>query len=283
MLLAVFIMAIWGFNFAVAKSGVEEMPPLFLTALRFALVAFLMVWFVRPPRGYLRAVMALSVTMGSLHFGLMFTGLTRVDASVAAIAIQLQVPFAAILAAALFKDRLGWRRAAGMAVAFAGILLIVGEPRVRTELVYLLCVIGASFVWATANVQIKALDEIDGMTLNAWISLFAAPQLLVLSLLFEDGQLEAAAAATWVGWGSIVYMAVVTTMFAYGLWYGLIGRYPTNQTMPFTLLVPVFGVLSGVLVRGEPFGWLTAAGGILTLAGVGVIVLRRPKLASPEG
>ncbi len=282
-LLILGVMMVWGFNFVVAKEGLAEFPPLLLMALRFGLVAAVMIWFVRPPRGYWRTIAMLSITLGSLHFSLMFVGLTRVDASVASIAIQMQVPFAALLAAVFFQDRLGWRRALGMAVAFAGVVLIAGQPRVSTDLLFLCSVIAASFVWAVANIQIKGMAEIDGMTLNAWISLFAAPQLLLLSLLLEQGQMAAIAEASWRGWGAIVYMAVVVTMIAYGIWYSMIDRYPTNQTMPFTLLVPIFGVLSGVFVLGEPFTGAMALGGALTLAGVGVIVLRRPKLASPEG
>ncbi|MGH6915731.1 MAG: DMT family transporter [Geminicoccales bacterium] len=282
LLLLVLVAAIWGFNFVVAKAGLDEMPPLFLMALRFSVVALLLIWFVPPPRGRWRGVLLLSVTLGSLHFGLMFAGLTGVDASVASIAIQLQVPFAAILAAVFFNDRLGWRRVLGMVLAFAGVVLIAGEPREGASPLHLALVIAASFVWAAGNVQVKALDGLDARTLNAWISLFSAPQLLLLSLLLEHGQLEAAAAATWRGWGAIAYMAVLVTMGAYGIWYAMIDRYPTNQTMPFTLLVPVFGVLSGVLVLDEPFTATMAAGGVLTLLGVGVIVLRRPKLAQPE-
>lgn len=282
MALMVLIMLVWGANFVVAKLGLQELPPLLLTGLRFALVAALLVWFAPPPRGYLPSILALSVTLGSLHFALMFSGLTRIDASVAAIAIQLQVPFAALLAAFFFDDRLGWRRAGGMVLAFVGIVLIVGEPRVGAELPYLLMVIAASFVWAVGNIQVRRLEQVDGLTLNAWISLFSAPQLILLSLLLEDGQLAALEAAGWRGWGSIAYMTVIVTIVGYGLWYRMVARYPTNQTMPFTLLAPVFGVLSGVLALGEPLTWQIVLGGLATVGGVGIIVLRRPKLAKPE-
>lgn len=283
LLLAVFVMMIWGFNFVVAKTGLTEFPPLFLMALRFGLVGLTLIWFVKPPGRQLGRILMLSVTLGSLHFSLMFTGLTRVDASVASIAIQLQVPFAAMLAAFVFKDRLGWRRAVGMALAFAGIVVIAGQPRVSADIGYLLLVIAASFVWAVANIQVKALGEINGWTLNAWISMFAAPQLLLISLLVEHGQWAALETATWRGWGSVGYMGIVVTMVGYGIWYRLIAGYPTNQTMPFTLLVPVFGVLSGMAVLGEPFTWQMVVGGLATVSGVGIIVRRRPPLAErPE-
>jgi len=278
----VFVTAIWGLNFVVAKLGLQEIPPLLLTALRFFVVAILLVPFVPRPRRILTRILPLSVTLGSLHFSLMFVGLTRVDASVASIAIQLQIPFAAILAAIFFKDRLGWRRAAGMALAFFGVVLVAGMPRISGDRLYLVLVILASLVWAVGNVQVKALDGIGAVTLNAWISLFSAPQLLILSLIFEHGQRAALANAGWRGYGALAYMAIMVTIVGYGLWYAMIARYTTNMTMPFLLLVPVFGVLSGVTMLGEPLSWQVILGGLAVVAGVGVIVLRRPKLARPE-
>ncbi len=280
-LLAVAVMFVWGLNFVVAKLGIQRFPPMFLIALRFTLVAALMVWFVRPPRERLWRVLGVSVTLGGLHFALMFTGLQRVDAGTAAIAIQLQVPFAALLAAIFFKDRFGWRRTLGTAVAFAGIGLIAGMPKVGENIGSLAMVIAAALVWATANAQIKALGEIDGFALNAWVAVFAAPQLFLASWLLESGQIAALRTADWIGWGAVVYMALVTTIGGYGFWYYLLGRYRMNQVMPLILLVPVFGVLSGVLFLDEALDWRILTGGALTVAGVGVIVLRRPRLVAP--
>jgi O-acetylserine/cysteine efflux transporter len=96
----------------------------------------------------------------------------------------------------------------------------------------------------------------------------------------EQGQTAEILGAGWQGWGAIAYMAFLVTILAYGLWYPLVYRYPVNQTMPWTLTVPVFGVLSGVLVLGEPMTVWLLAGGILTLAGVAVIVLPGPAPAS---
>ena len=281
-ILILFVILVWGFNLVVAKTGLEVFPPLFMMALRFGLVALVLVWFAPRPRGMWKEIAMLSVTMGSLHFSLMFVGLTKVAASIAAIAIQLQVPIAAILAAVLFKDYFGWRRGLGMALALAGIIVVAGAPTVRTELVYLLMVIAASGVWAVANIQVKRLKRIDGLALNAWISLLATPQLLLASWVLEDGQMAALANAGWLEWGTIAYMSGVVTVIGYGIWYYMIGKYATNQTMPFTLLVPLVGVLSGVLVLGEPMSWTIVIGGAATLGGVAIIVLRRPKLGGPE-
>ncbi len=281
-LLALFTMVIWGLNFVVGKIGLAELPPMLLIGLRFALVAVLLVAFVPRPKGQMLQILGLSVTMGSLHFSLMFTGLRDVDAAVAAIAVQAQVPFSSLLAAMFFGDRIGWRRTVAMIVAFAGIALIAGEPRMETRLAPLAMVIVASFLWAIGNIQIKQMGKLNEFSTNAWVALFTAPQLLIGSALFETGQIEAMAGASLLAWGSIGFMAIFVTIVGYGVWYYLIPRYPVNQTMPFLLLMPIFGVLFGVVLLDELLTWQMVAGGVLTIAGVGVIVLRRPKLAEPE-
>jgi O-acetylserine/cysteine efflux transporter len=280
--LVIFVMLVWGLNFVVAKWGLEQFPPIFMIGLRFGAVALLLLPFVKIPRDKLGSILLLSFTLGCVHFSLMFTGLDGLDAAAAAIATQTQVPFAALIAAIVLKDKLGWRRSAGMALAFIGIVVMAGEPRLSGNLWPLFCVIAASFMWAVANIQIKQMGAVDGFALNAYLGLFAAPQLFLASALLETGQLQALARADWVGWSSVAYMAVMVTIVSYALWYRVLRRYTVNQAMPFTLLVPVLGVLSAALLLNEPLGWRVVLGGAATVAGVAVIVLRRPRLAEPE-
>lgn len=274
---------LWGMNFAVVKAGLAELPPIFFVALRFAAVALVLLPFVRLSRHKLGQLVALSVTLGGLHFSMMFVGLRGLDVATAAIAIQLQVPFAAILAAVAFRDRLGWRRLLGMAIAFAGVALIAGEPRFDGNLLPLALVVTAALVWSIANIQIKALgEEVDVFALSAWVALLAAPQLFLASFVLEDGQVAALLAASWVAWSSIAYQVVMVTIIGYGIWYWNMRRHPVNQVMPFTLLVPLFGVLSGILFFDERLTVPMMIGSAATIVGVAIIVLRRPRVVAPS-
>lgn len=276
------IAVIWGFNFAVAKTGLAHMPPILFIALRFTLVAILLVPFVKFPKEHWRQIFGVSITLGLLHFSIMFTGLKTLDAATAAIAIQLQVPFAALLAAVFFKDTLGWRRALGMATAFAGVALIAGEPRLDGQYLALFFVILAACIWSVASVQIKLMPTLDGFSLNAWVAVFSTPMLFLASYLLEEGQGEALASMNWVTALAVVYQAVLVVVVGYGVWYWLLRRYSLNQAMPFTLLIPLFGVLSGILFLGERMTPFLVGGGLLTVLGVAIIVIRRPKVAAPD-
>src|SRR5579859_5480896 len=104
-ILALLAMAFWGLNFAFAKMALAEFPPILLAALRFLLVAAVLLPFCRRPPS-IRPIMLLAAILGFLHFPLVFYGLSRLDASTSAIVLQLQVPAGVLLAALLLGDRL---------------------------------------------------------------------------------------------------------------------------------------------------------------------------------
>ena len=237
---------------------------------------------MKPPRGRWKDILVISMLLGVAHFALMFNGLQGLDASTAAISIQLQVPFASLLAAIFLKDKLGWRRALGMAIAFAGVVIIAGEPRLDGQYTYLFMVIVAACLWAVCNLVVKLQEPLDGMVLLAWISVFAAPVLLGLSFVFEEGQWEMLTSVGFDGISAVVYQSIFVVVLGYGIWYRLLRIYPLNIMMPFTLLLPPVGVASGVLVLGEQLTVTFLIGAAVTIVGVGIILIRRPTTAQPE-
>ena len=277
------IQAIWGVNFVVVKLGLDHMPPLFFVAMRFSLAALILLPFSGLPRTHLKRVIPLSFTLGVMHFTLIFTGMHYLDASTTAIAVQLQVPFAAILAAIFFKESLHWRRITGMVIAFAGIVLIAGQPRFFANPWPLASVIAAAMVWSIANVQVKMLgDEIDAVQLNGWIAILAAPQLLVVSYALEGDRWPGLAEIGWPGAFALAYQAIIVAAFSYWIWYNLMRRYPVNQVMPFMLLQPLIGAASGVVFRNEEISLPMVFGGIGILIGVAIIIIRRPAVIAPS-
>lgn len=267
------VVVLWGINFVAVKAGVEAMPPLFGTALRFAIVAAVLCPFYRPRLYHLADIFKVAILLGVCHFGLVFLGIKRVDAATASIVMQLNVPFGVLVGAVFLKERFGWARAFGIALAFVGVAVLAGEPQ-RPDPLGILLLVGASVAWASSNVLIKVVHLPDPLVLNGWMALCSVPFLLGLSWLFEDGQMAAVRTAGWAGWGGIVYTAVLSSIVAHTLWYWLLERHPINLLVPFNLLVPPIGVASGVLLLGDPFSWQKLAGGLVTIAGVAVIQLR---------
>lgn len=277
-LFAIAVPTIWGLGFTLAKFALAEFPPILLTALRFSVTALALVWFVRMPRKLLPRIFLVAVVSATIQYSLTYTGLDGMDVSTAGLIIQLEVPLAALIAVVFLKERLGWRRAMGMAMAFAGIGLIMGEPKVQENLMPAFLVMGGALTWAIGQVMVRSLGQVGGFTLIAWVAAMAAPQLFVSSAAFENGQWDALRNATWISWAAIFYLGLVMNGVGYAMWYHLLGRHPVNQVMPYLLLVPVVSVVGGVTLLGEQLSWLVVLGGAIVIAGVAFITIDLERL-----
>jgi uncharacterized membrane protein len=107
-------------------------------------------------------------------------------------------------------------------------------------------------------------------SLLVWSSVVAPVPLLGLSLIFEGtGRWQhAASSLNASGIAALAYVVVVSTFFASGTWYRLMSRYPASTVAPFTLLVPVIGILTAWLVRGEHPAWGELLGSLTVLFGL---------------
>ncbi|PMR73281.1 DMT family transporter [Billgrantia endophytica] len=279
LLLGLLIVAIWALNIIVIKLGVEELPPLLLTTLRFILVAALLVPFHPVARHQLPFLLLLSMTFGTLHFALLFIGLGQAEAGTGALLVQMGTPFATLLAVIFLGERLNGRRMVGLALSFGGVVILAGGPSLPSPLPMALLLLSA-LGWAVSQLLIKRGPNIAPMALAGWVALFAIPQVGLGSWWFESGQMEAIGQAGWAGWGAVFYTAVMSSIVAYGLWYGLLRRHPVNRLAPLSLLVPVGAVLLGVILLGEHLNGHILAGGALVIAGVALIVIRFKRRSS---
>lgn len=277
----VLICLVWGFNFVAAKTGLQELPPLLFTALRFLLVALLIAPFLRRfPAPRMRQIVLIAVLGGSLHFGLIFLGLTITDASIAAIVAQLNVPFATLLSIWWLGEHVGWRRWTGIGAAFGGVALIGVDPHVIPDLrgVGLVALGGLSI--ATAMILMRRLSGVRPLQLQAWIALLSWPPLLLFSLGVEAHQWAVLMEARPLTWAALAYTAVGASIVGHAGFYYLLQRYEVSLAGPLTLMAPIFGMFFGITLLGEPFSWRIGAGAALTLLGVLLVAMR--SRAAPE-
>ena len=280
MAVGLLVALIWGMGFVFAKAAINQVPPIFLMAMRFSIAALVLVWFARVPRGQIVRIFWISMISAALQYSLTFTGVKGLDASVATLIVQLEVPFLVILGALFLQEKPGIRKWIGIMLAFVGVGLIAGEPRVGTAWISVLLVIGGAATWAIGQAMIRTLRDIDGLTATAWVAVFAAPQLFVMSFVFESGQIEALMLADWVVWAAITYLGLVMTALGYGLWYSLVRKYPISLVAPFLLMLPVFTVIGSVAFLSEQLTPHILIGGLIVISGVAfVIVEKQPVVA----
>jgi O-acetylserine/cysteine efflux transporter len=272
---AIAVAFLWGSHFVVLKGGAfTEFPPFLFMALRFALVGLVMLPFVkRPRRDELGPIVVLSLILGFGHFGLIAFSIDGLDAAVAIILTNTHTAFSAALAWLVYRERLGLARAAGMLLAFCGVLLIAGAPGAQHALWPILAALGASIAWTLANFHVKRHPGLDGSMLNAWTAILAVPQLALASVLFERGEWGRLEAVEIGGIATLLYSALLVFIVGYGLWFWLLRRQPVNRAVPFTLLVPVFGIGLSAALLHETLTLAFIAGAAATMLGVALIVL----------
>ena len=274
------ICAIWGFNLIAIKAGVDRMPPIFFTLLRFAVLAAAVAPFLRLRRGEMRWLLLASVCSGGLQFALMFVGID-LSSSMSAVAIagQLGVPFMTLLSIAILGEHVGWRRWTGILLSFAGVMVIGFNPAVFDSLGGLALVVLGALSGSLGLVAIKRVHDIKPLELQAWFAWSSLPVLLLLTLVLEDGQLESLAGLDLVGVGAVLYTALAASLVGHTVFFFLVQRYAVTSVAPVTVLAPLFSVFFSVLLLGERLDLRIIAGGAMTLAGVVIIAMREQRLA----
>ena len=277
--LALLVVAIWGFNFVVIKWSVEALPPVLAAALRFLFAAIPMVFFLRPPRAPWYLVLAFGLAFGfALYAFLNLSIAWGMPAGLSSLVLQTQAFFTMAMAFMLLGERPSRFQVIGASIAFGGIGMIALERMAGTGLLPLSMTLLAAVSWGLANVLTRMAGRINALAFTVWGSLAAPIPLLALSAATE-GVPAITAALAGFGWreaGLIAFLAYPATLLGGGIWSWLLGRHPATVVAPFTLLVPITGLLSGYLVLGETITPVEIAGGALVIAGLVVTLLRRP-------
>jgi O-acetylserine/cysteine efflux transporter len=278
--LLVGITFIWGFNLITSKVGVGEIPPVLFTFLRFAIVAVVLVPFLRVQPGQMSAVVVASLLAGALNFALNFAALRRANSvSSVAIASQLGVPFATLLSVALLGETVRWRRWTGITLSFIGVAIMGLDPQISDRWESLALAIASAFMGALGIIAIKKLRGFSPIGLLAWTAWISLPVLLLTALRVEQPDFaQLLHNVTWRGWGALAFAAIGGSLIAHTAYFHLVQKYPVTSVAPLTTLSPVFSVIFGVLLLGDPITGRILIGGACTLAGVLIITLREKRI-----
>lgn len=270
-LLALVTITIWGSNFVVIKFGLQGLPPILFSSLRFLFAAIPLVFFVKPPAAPWRLVAGFALFQFAMQFTLLFTGIKLgFPPGLASLVIQLQAFFTIGLAVLFLKERPLLNQLAGALVALAGMVVVAWNLDAKPTLIGFVLVVAAGFCWGTANIFTKKIGKVNPLSLVAWGSLIATPPLLLASWCIEGPQAWGAALdkLNWVSIGAVFFQSYPNTIIGYGIWSYLIRQYPAATVAPFTLLVPVVGMIAAALILFEPLQWWKLGAGMLVLGGL---------------
>jgi drug/metabolite transporter (DMT)-like permease len=273
----------WAAHTIVSKLVVSgmEIPPLFYAAVRFGIVALVAApWLMPFPRPPWR-VLLVGFLMGGGGFALFFLGIKTSTPSSSAVVSQLGLPFTALLSVIMLRERIDWRRGLGIALTFLGGVLVMWQPGDAFAISGGLALIGASaFVGSLAAVLMKQIDGVKPLQFQAWVGLASVLPLVLLTTGLETGQIGQAARAGWPFVTAVLFSALVVSLCAHTLYYGLIQKYPANMIAPLIVMNPLLTVALGVAITDDRFDLRTGLGSFVALCGILIVTVSRRQLAS---
>ena len=250
-LLAVFVTIIWGSTFAVIEIGMQGFPPIFNAALRFFTASIPLVFFFKKPDVSWGFLLLFGMNY-VLMFSLMYVGMKLgMPSGLTSLVLQSAVLFALILSALALKEYPNKIQLIGVFTGLAGIALIATDKESFSSITAFVLVVGAAFFYGASSIIMKRAGKIDMLALLIWGCLIPPLPLFGLSLLLEQGQWQALINISAMGGFSIYYTSLPGTVVAFAIWGSLLKRYPANMVVPFSLFIPVFGILTSYILLDE--------------------------------
>ena len=270
-LLAILITMIWGINFSFIKLGLNTLDPFMITAIRFTLTAFPLVFFIKKPDVQFKYLISYGIFFGVGVWGMTTLGIYYgISAGIASLLIQMSVFFAILLGILFLKESISKIQIIGFIIAIIGIGLIATVTDGSISLIgFILVLVGALFM-SIVSLIVKKANTTNIFSFLVWSSLFSIVPLFLLSYLtqgqsvFIDFYTNIDDKAIF----SIFFIVYPTTLFGYWVWNSLLQKYPISSVAPLALFVPFFGLLGSFIVFGEQLGFVKIVASVLIILGL---------------
>jgi O-acetylserine/cysteine efflux transporter len=274
----------WGLNIIATKLAVDAFAPLTVAALRQLLVCAACLPFLRIVPGRMKLLLW-TAALGGAGYLLVINLSLLVSDNVAALAIagQLGVPFALILAVLFHGERIALPRMIGIGCAFGGVLLLVFDPHIGEEVPGLLLMTLGALIWAIVSMLQRGLAGVPVRTIFAWFGAVGVIALVPLAVLLEPQSVAALPAAPLRDYLPVLFSAFGSTLLGQGGMAWLLQRHSVATVTPMLLGVPVISVVVAWAFFGSPLTAMMLLGGVIAMIGVAIITLRsarRPRGAA---
>ncbi|WP_317987964.1 DMT family transporter [Hyalangium gracile] len=264
-------------TYLAAKRAMEELSPATTILWRFLIsgAMFVLLLLVTPgpklpPRSEWRKTLWLGLLAGPVNQLLFFTGLARTPAAHGALLYAMTPLGVYVTSLIQGQERSSARAVAGIVTAFTGVVVLLlgrGLASARGSLMGDLLILGAVVAWVLYTTEGRPFAASHGpIRATAW-SMVAATLLMlpIAPFALQPAQVLNASLAAQ---GSVLYVALLTSVVAYLLWYYALSKAPASKVAIFSNLQPVATALAAWALLGEEPHWELAVGGVLVIVGV---------------
>ncbi len=280
-ILLTFMALFFGGTWVAGKVAVSAIPPLTLAATRFSIASVLLWLWAKRKQGSgrrptvrdLPLIVGMGLTAVAAYNVLFLYGLTLAPASDGAIIVPGLAPImTAALASIFLGERIGRWGVAGLLTAFAGLILVMNPGgaqapgRLPGDFLFFLgagCWGIYSVIGKTATARFRPV--------NATLYGTATGTLMLLPFAIAERGWTALSSAPLASWTGALYLALFGTVLAFVFFYEGVKRIGAARATTFAFLVPIFGVVSSVIMLGERLSASTVAGGALVLIGLWMV------------
>lgn len=273
---------IWGCNWSVMRVSNDFFSPLACATLRFCLGAAVLLAVSLamrrplPQRRHWPWLILVGATQVAWNNVAIQMCISDLGAGVAAVINYCMPLWMAVMAHFVLRERLTGARIGGLLISIAGIALLTGMPGDRAfGLEPFLWGLSSSLSWAAGSILVKTrLKDCDAMTITTWQMAVGAAVLAAACAAIP----QPAPVWTWHSASLMAYNGILASALAFFLWMRILGGMEAARAGAFVLLVPVVGVLSGMIFLGETLSPAGLAGIVLVLSGIR-LVQRAPRAA----
>lgn len=274
---------VWGASFVATKVALQEVGPITLVWLRFAIgvgvLAVAVVWRgeVAPvPRRELGLLALLGAQGIALHQWLQSTGLVTAQASTSGWIVASTPAMMAILGVLALRERLSLLQVSGIGLAAVGVTVVVTGGHVELLVAGRLAAPGDLLIvlstpnWAVFSIlSRRALSRQPAARVTFLV--MASGWLLIGVLLVLGPGLSELPGLSVKGWGAIGFLGVLCSGLAYVFWNDALKRLPASQVGALLYLEPLVAQVVAGLVLGEKLSVGTVAGGVVIMVGVWLV------------
>ena len=269
----------WGGTFVAGRIVAQDVAPFSIAFLRFAIASvflLLLTWKIEGAlpklnKSQVIALVALGMTGIFTYNVLFFKGLKLIEASRASLIVATCPVFIAVCSALFMKEKIGLIKGLGVIISMCGAGVVVSKGSIneifkgslgRGELYILCCVLCWVAYSLIGKTVMKSLSPLVSVSYSAAIGTIA----LFVPAAFE-GLMQNARHASFVDWLCIFYLSVFGTVIGFVWYYQGVERLGPTKAGLFINFVPIFAILSALLILGESVTLSLAVGAAMVISG----------------
>lgn len=285
----------WGINWPIMKYIINEIPPLsfrgfclFLGGIGILVIARTSGLSLKIPKAYLNKILWVCL-FNIIAWNVLATyGLRLLPAGRSALLGYTMPIWTVLLSIWVLHDKFTLRVGVALLLGTGGVLALMSEsllswfggPLNHELLAGAMFMIVAAWCWAAGTVMLKRWQiPMNIVVLTGWLLLLASFPVLIAAIIFDGipDHLPSSLAL----WG-VLYNVVIAFMFCYLAWVRLVSLVPVSVSSLSSLITPLVGVISGIILLGEKPGWPEYSATLMILGAVAVINSGKKKVPAPD-